>query len=1672
MATANQLSQLYVSLFNRAVDSGVVSTYSNQAYGTGLMTNIITDGDLNKLSTSDFVKLLYKNALNKDMNSDANGINFWINTSNTNNWSKAQLLSAFLDEVDLYVNDRKTNPTETDKAGVQVFRAKIGISDDAATKVSSNTPVTELTFGQGLPNVTAANANQSYADALSTLSSLAIRYPNTTSGGNTITLDSGGSVEVGSGATSATKADDTINATVAQTGSTLTSSSKIDGGDGFDTLNVNMTANFGPLGNNGAITNIEKIALTNAATNSNNAPFSFDASGIKGVSTYVLSGANGINLSNIEYTNALLIALNGVKNQAGTNLNFTGTLAGQKLALDLTDVGYDSTDATNGNHAINVGPGIGAINMTVSGTNYADIIDQGVNKITVGGSGSLKTNLSAGVNYFNGGSNQGGLDITVADPYAATTNGSNVFTHFSTGAGEDKVSINVSRLDNNTIIDLGDGLNQDTLTLTGATRDNNATLYYNLNTIEHLVLNTDASSTLNLDLGTKVSTGETTDPDDTTTSTSTQDRSASLKTVTVENGANVQLTSLGAKSLGITYKGTSDAQSVLLDHSGVTNLRVEGSGNSGAAGFINLSESQEVNLDVKGQGFNGYLNFGKAQKLTIDNTTKDQALVLKANTATDKNNLSAVQTLDIKTNAQGVNVVDLSATNDMTSLSALSLDGNGNVSFGNIANRDGSLTITGSSFAGKLTSGNIDTRNGTLSLVSKGSIQTGEITGSNITIDLEKAGKDTTNDIGLITIKQGSATTGSGGNTGTSSNGSLVYKAGQNGTIGTDGNNTPQEIYVEAASASINLQGGDGVERFNITADSKTKTLSVSGDLGSIAAGNPADGLSIDLSRTNGATLDTSNLRIATTDAQTSTLTIIGSKGTDNITLGSSGAGTDVVAFKAGGQTNQQQEVLTFDLGSNPKLSAVGQYIEVAGLRATVSDITPTAASAGVSAGVITTALSNILKQIQNGTKETAFAFTSAGAMTQASATGSSAPAFTLNINSVTSFLKDADANFNLNNWTVTNTGTTLTLTHSSNGDYSGFIATELSKLTITGNARVDAYTAPQANVVDGNEAIPTNTTFAPAANTANTTDSFLGFIAPDGNVYNIAYQASTKLSASNAATVVSAVLEGKALPSATSVFTGLKVQVTKNDGASASYQAGTDLTGAATFSASGGNIVLGGDSGTNAFTFKASAFTLAGEGQTKLSAATGTGATSAVTVAVSGTDGGTKEIKLTIGTNSVSAATIAQTVAAVLNGDALPTGTKITQVSIGTAAYAPGTDLISGYTARGSASNLVLKPDNFRDATAFKLTVTQGAATPQTITTTAADFTGTTLVGQDIPAAAATVSFSFTDMKADQSITLEGKTLTALTDLKADAVAKAFAGTTDSGTGYSFGGTTFDSQATDGTDLGNGYTFAANGSTLVATYNTTGALGISATDFSMSSNKAVGEVLTGGNKVSVTDGTTGNSYRSESYVNITGSIGDAAASAAPTVASLTLNSNAMDTITNFETNTDKLQLSKFKDGVTYTEKFSGSDAVGKQANGTYSDNDANAALNYSGATTIPTTSDVSVTVSNGNISTNIVAGGTAGAVQYVGGSLQDGVISFYAVDATGARVTTNAATISLEQKFKALSEISANKIVAFEDGSDTYIVAGGNNGATTEDDLAIKLAGVSGLTDIGTILA
>ena len=1642
MATANQVSQLFVALYNRAPDGTIAQRYAGQAYNQSLIRNVINENpQLTNYSNQTFVEMIYKNALGKDNSNDKAGIDYWVSQANDNGWTKEQIVESILQSIEAWrlpqnMRDPDGNPysqAQQDLAaqGRLIFNAKVGIAEQAATTIGGNVSAGELTFGNGLAEITTQNYNTEYEKAIqTTVAAIAARNPLRQSGGETVTLGRGEGAQTTfapapeSGADTnlkyATDFDDVINATVTGAPQTTTflNSTVIDAGKGYDTLKIDMSADFEFANGRGGVSNVERVELTNTTGVANQA-VTFDASGIQGATAYSLNGINGVNLTNVAFDDFLLVEMNGIKNAASsgqTRIDFTKVPAGGTLFLNLNGVGYDSLDVDRTNHEVSLGVGIGVLNINLTGENFVDFTsDQGgIKNLTIGGNGTLNTNLHQGITYFNASASKGDLIVKATDPALRGSNGDNVFTHFSTGTGDDKVTLDVSRLDQNATVDLGTG--NDTLTIQGKVDFVARQNFYNLNTIENLVFATTGEPLL-LDLGTKFAEPEAPNEDEVQdenyvppTPVATADRSANLQSITFADGANVQLTGLGMKNLTVDYKGATQSQKVLADTSGDINLilggvdKTSGFGDGTGegvegAGLIRLSETKNINLSLTGRGFSGHLSASKAEKLNIVNTTGNQKLMLLSNTETEKNDLGSLETITINTEAQNaagdVASINLAAAT-MPSLKTVEMTGVGDVTFGDIDTRN-NLTFDGTQYSGKLTLGNVSAKKpglgsvsgsgiggdalyggqGVLNIATKGAISTGTLTGNNITIDLRKnieVNSDTltNNDIGTIFVSGDS--------------GSLTYITGYSGTVGaktTDaqGNDITkqtQDIVVTSKDATIQLDGLTGVDSFNIEASSATKTLTVSGSLGAanpdqIANGN-YDSVRIDLSKTTGATLNIANLDLYNPTG--TGIVIAPSKGADNISL--SNNINEVIEFTAGGGATAIKETYTLDL-ANARLGQ-NQSITIDGLTIT---------NANTSGKVmLATDILAVLKLVTEGEAEAGTFKTDANGFvgTTAKTLASAGVVLTGTLESLTGEWAGAqgDANFASGGWT----------------------------------ARVSAGTAP---VIDTTKIDGTTFTIT-AANAGNLTDlKIADSIKGNGN-------------AAEPDAITAEVTVGR-------------------------YGVGTTQISDADHATSGAAVKFTGvkiDSGDAVSTF---------------------------IIDLNGSEHTISFRNMDVGTYEADTAAVAKVLEHILAGGA-SAGTIFGGSKLN--AQVDGSEWIGSASAYNTAVKAIQDEVAAlnKQGLFFGVDTTNAEVTMSTTGIVADDYTFKfNQVGNATPADAASilvlgaastpvrgkivVDFG-SGLKAGQSYTFNDKTVLATKDLTGNEVARAFT----YGVGEDFDGAAI---------LGGTNTWAAAGNKIDATkvlfsvsastltiIDTT--LATSATDFVSSSKGGIlgkaesfvtGTEAAGLDTAMITGGTTVQGQQqsqpaADSYVSFANVVDFGAAPVAGTAdtatngkaASFGLVQRTLDTISNFDTTNDKLQLFKFDP----------SNAAGKGDKYEYANILSDGAISFgSGSATQAIYIDAN--------------GSTLSA------SAENGIISFSATDVSGNAISD--ANITLEQKlYVATHFLGDTKIAGFEhagesgSGSDFYVIATGANANTTTDDLVIKLAGVANVSDIATILA
>ncbi|MDE7256212.1 MAG: hypothetical protein K2N54_08590, partial [Helicobacter sp.] len=731
---------------------------------------------------------------------------------------------------------------------------------------------------------------------------------------------------------------------------------------------------------------------------------------------------------------------------------------------------------------------------------------------------------------------------------------------------------------------------------------------------------------------------------------------------------------------------------------------------------------------------------------------------------------------------------------------------------------------------------------------------------------------------------------------------------------GTTNPNDTQNIVVNTSSATLNINGAGGVDKFNIEASSFTKTLTISGNLGTVPnyeeAKNNYDSVRIDLSKTSGVDLNIGNLLVSNPNNEG--IVITASKGADNITL-VAGANHDVIEFTAGGGAGNVNEEYTVDLG-NMSLSKY-QTFTIDGL--TITNISANKLNAYAIADAIQAWVNNGNSYATVGGTVTEISWTSAGGKVA----GSSGAMNTI----------------------VDITGKLERL----KGAWKG--------ATIEWEANSNQFVVKALN---GGNLADLNFTFDANANAA------------------IAAGAETTLSIRAAS--AAAAVAGSANAAAATDITLQDV----GDGTNANTS---------TISLGGVEIVVEATAGTS--------FTAA-ELVTEIKSLVENGTYN--TTVINGTN-----VKL----NKVGSFTT------IGSGDAEAVKALFT--------------LPEGYAWSFNSSKIsIIAADTKTTESLSTVIVTQ----TQSDTTNFSDATATKFTGTAYKAATeGKITVDFGDgLLAGQSYTFNGKTVVATADLTGEEVAEAFTYRA----GEAFDGAVIVSDWTPANIVEAKVAYGIDGTTLTILDQGTTSPSTPSGILSVATDVITGTGALAVNIKNVSATTTQQGQNEEqiladSYITaFVAEAGKAASTADAGVATkIVANTNALDTITNFDISNDKLALNKFD------------------------------SLNDGSAGRYVATDGASFSALSGDAIYVDTAGNTLAA------SANAGIISFSAGNA-------EASAITLEHKlFAAISNMGNSKVAGFEHGGDFYVIATGTVGTTTTDDLVIKLAGVSGVTDIGTIL-
>jgi len=283
--TTTQVSELYVSIFNRASET------DGNAYWAGLNASAATIAQ-GMLDTTDaatyfgtslatnqlFVEHIYLNTLNKTVADDATGIAYWVDlldAGTTRGAVVAGLVAA--------VADYSTSTDAATIVAYNQFTNRVAVSDYTADTLAT-APADYATS-------TSFSGSLTVTDDIATVTTAqtSIDAANPANVGQTFSLTTDGDNITG------TALNDSFNGILSgalAVGSTIQPGDQIDGGAGTDTLNFNISANAGAAFTIASVstTNVEKVYASNYDINAGDS--TIDAAAMTGLTTVGLTNSS------------------------------------------------------------------------------------------------------------------------------------------------------------------------------------------------------------------------------------------------------------------------------------------------------------------------------------------------------------------------------------------------------------------------------------------------------------------------------------------------------------------------------------------------------------------------------------------------------------------------------------------------------------------------------------------------------------------------------------------------------------------------------------------------------------------------------------------------------------------------------------------------------------------------------------------------------------------------------------------------------------------------------------------------------------------------------------------------------------------------------------------------------------------------------------------------------------------------------------------------------------------------------------------------------------------------------------------------------------------------------------------------------------------------------------
>lgn len=720
------------------------------------------------------------------------------------------------------------------------------------------------------------------------------------------------------------------------TAATLQATDKIDGGAGEDVFKLDMNTDFTGF-TTGSIKNVETVELTNKSA----ATRAFDASGVTGVSKYVLNAATGmVTLADVG-TGFKTLEINDQAAGAFTSTfgagasELTGTA--DSVALTLKNVGGTTSPA--GTVSLALG-GFETANVVSSGTaNVVSLATSSLKTVSVSGSGKLTVAAVAnGLTSFDASAATGSVTATLT----GVTTASSLAT-VKGGAGSDSFTVDKADLAAYAVIDGGAGA--DTLSYTAA----GGSAEYNMTGIETLTL-VNTGATLNFAGGkttglTKVGTASTTTDAVNFLSMGAADLTFTASGVTNEAGdissdhTGATTVTYSAAAATSTAKASADAPKADYTFAGSTGALTVNVGAyvtttdstitaaKASSVTVNVGSGKSADEATEYSSFNSTLTAAVATSISVDAAgTLGAAAVIdaaKATSATVVNgavagalqlNTAKLTSLKVTTGAN----LDLSTgVSDLSSLESLTVTANaGKVTLGNLAKAE-TVTLSGAGTSSQVQLGNLGatanaqdltiTASGLKSDLNVGNLVVGKGYGVTVTANA-MAGDVTVGNVADATDIAKDVTINAAGGKATFTVGNIFAS----GTVSVDASNTVGKAEigtVQGKSVTVNLEGSaDTSVVGNITAkESANVTLNgLKANTNVINAGTDSTALSVTLK--GGILADTITINGVSTQTG---ITVTGDLGasTDSLTVNSA-TSTKAQSINLSGLTNYDASVI------------------------------------------------------------------------------------------------------------------------------------------------------------------------------------------------------------------------------------------------------------------------------------------------------------------------------------------------------------------------------------------------------------------------------------------------------------------------------------------------------------------------------------------------------------------------------------------------------------------------------------------------------------------------------------------------------------------------------------------------------------------------------------------